>query len=292
MGSDWQISAAYLSELSRPAFYALSASASACVLASARRHFGPAATAAWAVAAFLLPHVAVPIYLAARLLSRHNREEDKARTEQAPPVKVCTPHENSETGVSASPRLSDEVHASGSQGIGAHPATSEEDAATRAKPLRFRFALPSAYASLLLAAGAIFFIDDYRSADAHLARAQDARLFGRRDHAICEYRAALALDGDAHTHKLLGLEFFEAGRWDEALEEFRAAERKGEPDAALQFHIASALDALGRPAEAVEQYQKFLRGHSCTQTTPDPHCDAAQNRSDALSNNEPRGGRQ
>ncbi|HEY0099913.1 MAG TPA: hypothetical protein VGB76_13275, partial [Pyrinomonadaceae bacterium] len=96
------------------------------------------------------------------------------------------------------------------------------------------------------------------------------------------YRAALRLSDDAHTHKLLGVQLAEEGQLEAALTEFRAAERGGAPDELLVLRIAHTLDALGRPAEARLEYQKFLREKLCTRPTPDALCAGASARAEQI----------
>ena len=93
---------------------------------------------------------------------------------------------------------------------------------------------------------------------------------------MLEYRAALRREDDPHVRKLLGLELSKAGRWEEALHELRAAERGGETDDLLPFHIAAALSTLNRPAEAADEYQKFLQTQTCAQPPPHWRCEAAR----------------
>lgn len=240
MNADWQISAGYLSEFLRPGFFALAAVLSALVLADARRTFGNYAVAAWTFFTLLLPHVVFPLYLVARMFSSHI----------------------------SSDKIAAQSHQSDDQIIKTDEKTDERR--------RWSVALPLVYALVVAATGALYFHTEYAGADAHLFRARTAKLFGRRERAMREYRAALALEPDAHTHKLFGLELSEAGLWQEALAELRAAEQKGEPDDALPFHVASALDALGRAPEAAAEYQKFLQGRLCAQTPPDSRCESAR----------------
>jgi len=141
-----------------------------------------------------------------------------------------------------------------------------------------RHAPPLVYACVVTTLAALYFVHDYRSLDAHLARASNARLNDQHARAAREYRAALTLADDPHTHKLLGLELTALQQWPEALAELRTAEHGGEPDAVLPYHIASTLDALGRHDEAVNEYRKFLAGDLCTQTAPDARCAEARAR--------------
>jgi MFS family permease len=95
-------------------------------------------------------------------------------------------------------------------------------------PAKWRYALPLLYAAIALSAIAVFFYLDSRSVDAHLARATRAKLVEDTNTAIREYRQALALEDDPHTHKLLAIELANAGHVEEAISEFRIAERGGE----------------------------------------------------------------
>jgi hypothetical protein len=128
------------------------------------------------------------------------------------------------------------------------------------------------YALSILSLVALFFLHDYRSVDAHLARANQARLLNQRERTIREYRAALSLENDAHTHNLLADELAGAGLWEDALAEMRAAQQGGEPDETLPYRIANLLDLLDRRQEAPREYQNFLNTHLCTQSLPDPRC--------------------
>jgi hypothetical protein len=59
-------------------------------------------------------------------------------------------------------------------------------------PAKWRYALPILYATIALLSIGIFFYLDSRSADAHLARATQAKLVEDSQTAIREYRQALA----------------------------------------------------------------------------------------------------
>lgn len=138
-----------------------------------------------------------------------------------------------------------------------------------------RLKLPALYLLALLVSGGIYFYREQTSVEGHLARAENAKLARHQERAISEYRAALRLEDDPHTHKLLALELAEAGRYEEALAEFLAAERGGEPDAEVYFRIGLILEALGRRTEAARYYRRFLQTPLCTQTLPVAHCAAA-----------------
>jgi len=96
-------------------------------------------------------------------------------------------------------------------------------------PQKWRYTLPLLYALVVLSAIGGFFYLDTRSVDAHLARANRAKLTGDTHTAISEYKAALALEDDPHTHKLLAIQLASAGRTSEASDEFRRAQQGGEP---------------------------------------------------------------
>ena len=115
-------------------------------------------------------------------------------------------------------------------------------------PASWRFALPLLYATLTLSTIGVFFYFDSRSVDAHLARATQAKLVEDSNTAIREYRQALALEEDPHTHKLLAIELANAGQIEEAISEFQIAERGGEtcqPEEARCLAARSKLPKIG-----------------------------------------------
>lgn len=118
---------------------------------------------------------------------------------------------------------------------------------------------------------------DRASVDAKLARAMQAKTAGNHANAIKEYRAALKLEDNAHTHKLLAIQLRDADELTEALVEFRLAEKGGEPDQTLPFQIAEVLNQLNRP-EAVDEYKKFLASEACTSEPVDDRCGVARRR--------------
>jgi hypothetical protein len=95
-------------------------------------------------------------------------------------------------------------------------------------PPRWRFTLPLLYGTIAVSAIIAFYYLDNRTVDAHLARANRAKLREDTNTAIREYKAALALEDNPHTHKLLAIELVKAGRSEEAKVEFRLAEQGGE----------------------------------------------------------------
>lgn len=143
-------------------------------------------------------------------------------------------------------------------------------------PPKFRYALPIAYGVVLLSLVSLYLYRDYQSVDAHLARAAQARVMNQRARTIREYEAALRIEDNAHTHKLLGMELAEEGQWSAALRELRAAESGGEDDDSLTFTIARACEATGQTSEARKQFQKFINSPACKNPVPDSRCDNAR----------------
>ncbi|HEV2880300.1 MAG TPA: hypothetical protein VGX24_03245 [Pyrinomonadaceae bacterium] len=280
----WQISAGEISEWLSPLLFAFAVLVSAWVLHDARRQRLPLyAVAAWTLATLIYAPVVLPLYLIARTFKLSPAAADGDAPESIPDEEIVaadvreTSRETSaadltETGatdiIPTRARISDDP---GEQTANTSP---KARASFRFK----RYAPPLIYACLLLSIGAIYFYRDYHSFEAHLARAANARLRSRRDATIHEYRAALRLVDDAHTHKLLAVQLAEDGQTEAALAELRAAERSGEPDETLTLRIASTLDALGRPAEAVKEYRKFLQSSSCAGPSPDARCAEASAR--------------
>lgn len=156
--------------------------------------------------------------------------------------------------------------------------TSEPYPEVQALPIGHRFLLPAAYGVMLLGVTAVYLYRDYNSVDAHLARAAQAKLSNQSAKTIREYRAALALEENPHTHKLMGIELAEAGQWAAALNEFRLAEKGGELDESLSFRLAQALNAEGDHSGSLIEYQRFLGSHACTQELPDSRCKTAKQR--------------
>jgi tetratricopeptide (TPR) repeat protein len=255
----WQISAGQLFESIRPIAFALAAFASTCVLFDARRRrFNSYAVISWTLGTLFFSLIFLPLYIIVCITQRQRGQSEK------------------------------EVIAAGDSDKAVASLNKQILADALPQPLAFRWLLPILYALLLLSLGAHFFYRDARSVDAHLARANQARVMNERERTIREYRQALQLEDDAHTHNLLAIELAAATRYEEALSQFRAAEMKGEPDDELPFHIANTLDALNRSSEAALEYQKFLNTAHCAQSNPFPQCDAARTRMQATqTNNKP-----
>lgn len=143
-------------------------------------------------------------------------------------------------------------------------------------PKKWRYALPLLYATVILSAIAVFYYFDRRSVDAHLARATQAKLIEDRTTAIREYRQALALEDDPHTHKLLAIELANAGSFTEALSEFRLAQTGGEPDDSIYYQVGMLLERLNQTEQAKLEFQNFLMSATCTRI--DARCADARNR--------------
>lgn len=148
--------------------------------------------------------------------------------------------------------------------------------------VRFLIAIPLIYLLALTAFISVYLLHDAADADTHLARATQARLAGKQQSVIAEYRLALAQEDDAHTHKLLAEELAEAGYWTEALGEYRLAERGGEPDEFISFRIATLLDQMGNVHQATLEYEKFLDGKFCFSAPEEPTCVGARKRVEAF----------
>src|SRR6185369_17914982 len=71
------------------------------------------------------------------------------------------------------------------------------------RPIRGRFIVPCIYLGIILTSFAVYRYLDEQSVDAHLSRASFAKLHSDPLTAIQEFREALKLEDNAHTHKLL-----------------------------------------------------------------------------------------
>ena len=140
---------------------------------------------------------------------------------------------------------------------------------------RWRVTIPLAYATVVLSLIGSYLYWDHQSVDGHLTRAAHAKINGQRGGTIDEYRAALKLEDNPHTRKLLARELVDTGDWTGALLELRKAEQGGEPDDLIVFYIGSLLDLLNLPNQAKLEYQRFLQTRACTQPLPDERCGVA-----------------
>jgi tetratricopeptide (TPR) repeat protein len=283
---EWQNSAGDLSEAVGPALFGLAALVSAWVFHDARRRagFGARAVWAWALLTLLFPPAVLPLYLAARLFTRRAGAETSPSIESAEGLEAIAGGELKAANSPANEGGADaERENEGAADSGSDEGeTFERDESAQASRATAKLGPTLLYASVLVLAGGLYFYADYRSFDAHLARAVRAKLRQRPEAAIGEYRAALRVREDGHTRKLLGLELLQAGRAEEALAELRAAGRGGDTDDALALYVAAALDVLGRRTEAADAYRQFLQTRRCAQPVADSHCDAAGARLRAL----------
>jgi tetratricopeptide (TPR) repeat protein len=223
----------------------LAAVLSAWVLASSRRCGLPIpAVAAWTFGTLLAPPVVFPAYLIYRLfLSKGSKSAAAANTS------AVSPEDRGYSGLEV----------------------------TAQHRLKMRWSLPILYLLLLLAINGALMYREYQSVDSHLARANAARLKDQPDQTVLEYRRALALEDNPHTHNLLGCELVEKHRWAEAIVELRAAQRGGEPDQILPYNLGVALREAGNLTEAKLEFEEFLASSACTAAMPDARCDAAKN---------------
>jgi hypothetical protein len=146
----------------------------------------------------------------------------------------------------------------------------------RIEHVKHRFVVPTAYLAVLLGIFAVYEYRDRHSVDSHLAEASFAKVSSDEVTAIRQYREALKIEDNAHTHKLLALSLMEAGDLNGAITEFRTALAGGEPDDAIHFYLGNALDKLSRKDEAVAEYQKFLNSKTCSEI--DARCDSVRER--------------
>ena len=144
------------------------------------------------------------------------------------------------------------------------------------KTRQWRLGLPILYLLTVLTAVSAYFYRDYNSVDAHLARATQARLKYDRSRTISELKSALALEDSPHTHKLLALEFFEAGYFSDALYEYRTAEAGGEPDDSIHYQLGIIYERLNQVGQARLEYQQFLSTSTCLSVNP--LCESARQR--------------
>jgi tetratricopeptide (TPR) repeat protein len=143
---------------------------------------------------------------------------------------------------------------------------------------KWTFSLPLLYTFIVLCSIGVYVYRDTQSVDAHLAQATMDKLKNQRAKTIQEYKAALALEDNPHTHKLLALELAGAGYWTDAISEFRLAQKGGEPDDSIHFRLGVLLERLGHPGQARLEYEEFLNTSACTHEPMDVRCEAAGQR--------------
>jgi hypothetical protein len=147
-----------------------------------------------------------------------------------------------------------------------------------ASSVKNRFAVPLFYGVVVLSSIGVYFYRDSQTVDAHLAKAAQARLLENRVKTIDEYKKALALEDNPHTHKLLAIELGDAGNWKEAVSEFRLAELGREPDDSIPFRLGQLLEKSNQKDDARLEFEKFLKTGSCGQEIVDARCAEARAR--------------
>lgn len=145
--------------------------------------------------------------------------------------------------------------------------------------LKSRFVIPCLYATVVLSSIGIYEYRSNRSVDAYLARATQAKVSNQRAIAIKEYKQALEIEDDPHTHKLLAIELADSGYLTDAISEFRLAQRGGEPDDSLHFWLGLLLERINHNGEARLEFQEFLLTSQCLRS--DYRCDLARQRVEA-----------
>ena len=126
----------------------------------------------------LLPAVALPLYLIARMYGRRDRPDDST-----------TAPADAETGELPSSTSSD--------GDGDSDGDDAETGVEAPALSRSRLALPFVYLTAVLLVGGLYFYRDYMSFDAHFARARRAKLYNQRERAVRESRAVTAEPGSS-----------------------------------------------------------------------------------------------
>jgi tetratricopeptide (TPR) repeat protein len=159
--------------------------------------------------------------------------------------------------------------------------SNREDKAARRSVSRLRvigerYLLPFGYGLLLFTFIAFSQYREYNAIDAMLARAKQAKVLGDRQQTIREYKAALAMEDNPHTHKLLGIELYEDEDFEAALSELRLADRGGEDDPLLPFGIGVVLDRLNLTNQAGVEYKRFLYSDACTGARRNDYCEVAE----------------
>ncbi|PWT91341.1 MAG: hypothetical protein C5B55_08275 [Blastocatellia bacterium] len=138
--------------------------------------------------------------------------------------------------------------------------------------IRRRWLISASYAGILLGLIFVYLKLDQGRVDVHLWKANQARLNYDRNGTIREYRAALSLEDNPHTHKLLAIELTDAGNLQDAINEFRLAERGGEPDDSIHLRLGELLDKTGNRTDALGEYEKYLKTKTCLETPAGGNC--------------------
>ncbi len=151
---------------------------------------------------------------------------------------------------------------------------------TTAPPLRFL--VPLVYGLMVVTSVIVYNFWNRNSVDSHLARAAQANLVSDHVRAVREYKQALALENNPHTHKLLAIQLAETGMWSEAIAEFRLAEAGGEPDDLIHYRLAQIMEQINNEGEARLEYETFLLTEACTREPVNSRCNLSQERLAAL----------
>jgi len=128
---------------------------------------------------------------------------------------------------------------------------------------KLQFIFPVVYLAIVLSTAAAYKYFDDRSIDAYLARAINARVRLNPRAAVREYREALKIEDTPHTRKLLAATLEEAGLDSEAIAEYRAAERGGEPDDMINYRLGVLLEKANEKDEALIEFKKFASSNTC-----------------------------
>ncbi len=146
----------------------------------------------------------------------------------------------------------------------------------RVQLVKWRLVIPLAFLVVLLGTLTLNkFLDD-RTVDAHLSRAKLAKVKNDPNTAASEYRKAIEIENDPHTHKLLAHVLEGAGNLNEAITELRIAEKGGEPDDAIYYHLGDFLQRAQRKDESIVELKKFVASPTCLQI--DARCEDARQR--------------
>ncbi len=145
-----------------------------------------------------------------------------------------------------------------------------------------QFVIPLLYATVVLSSIGIYEYRSNRSADACMARATQAKVNNQREIAIKEYKQALELEDDPHTHKLLAIELADSGYSTDAISEFRLAQQGGEPDDSITFRLGLLLERINHNGEARLAFQEFLLTPLCLRS--DYRCEVARQKVEAGNN--------
>src|SRR5258705_12648666 len=148
--------------------------------------------------------------------------------------------------------------------------------------LKSRFVIPLLYATVVLSSIGVYEYRSNRSVDAFLARASLAKVSNQRGIAIKEYKQALEIEDDPHTHKLLAIELADSGYLTDAISEFRLPQQGGEPDDSIHFCLGLLWERLNHNGEARLAFQEFLLTPLCLRTYY--RCEVARQKVEAGNN--------